>query len=126
MRRLSGDGGRGRGVQASNRGALPSQVRHSSSFPAHITSHIAAWLKLCLVLECAHPRACRGSVAKAEIVAAIYQQMGRKVSEDDLSLPEIKTLGLHEVTLRLHPEVVGTFQVNIQREKEVQAKGKKK
>jgi len=65
-----------------------------------------------------------GSVSKAEIVDAVYQQTGRKLDEDSLTVPEIKAVGTYEVSISLHPEVTGTFNVVIQREKN--ASGKKK
>ena len=63
-------------------------------------------------------------MSKAEIVDAVYQQTGRKLDEDSLTVPEIKAVGTYEVSISLHPEVTGTFNVVIQREKN--ASGKKK
>jgi large subunit ribosomal protein L9 len=63
-------------------------------------------------------------VSKSEIVDAVYQQTGRKLDEDILSVPDIKAVGTYEVSVSLHPEVTGTFNVVIQREKN--APGKKK
>ncbi|KAF8065656.1 KIN4A [Scenedesmus sp. PABB004] len=62
-----------------------------------------------------------GSVTKQEIVDAIYQQTGRSIADLELEVPDIKALGTYECSVRLHPEVVGTFSVLIQKEKNVQA-----
>lgn len=64
------------------------------------------------------------SVTKQEIVDAIYQQTGRSIAEFELEVPDIKTLGTFECSVKLHPEVTGTFNVLIQREKNAQAKKK--
>ncbi|KAG2430512.1 hypothetical protein HXX76_010035 [Chlamydomonas incerta] len=58
-----------------------------------------------------------GSVQVQEIADAIYQQTGRNVSDCEITVPEIKSVGTYECTIRLHPEVVGTFSVVIQKEK---------
>ncbi|KAK9908132.1 hypothetical protein WJX75_003058 [Coccomyxa subellipsoidea] len=58
-----------------------------------------------------------GSVTTAEIVDAIFQQTGRELNKKDIELPEITSLGTFPATIRLHPEVIGTFNVVVQREK---------
>lgn len=60
-----------------------------------------------------------GSVAVSEVAEAIYQQTGRNVADGEFTVPEIKTIGTYECTLRLHPEVVATFSIVVQREKNV-------
>jgi large subunit ribosomal protein L9 len=35
-----------------------------------------------------------------------------------VELPDIKTLGTYDATVKLHPEVVGTFKVVVQKLKE--------
>jgi large subunit ribosomal protein L9 len=62
------------------------------------------------------------SVTKQEIVDAIYQQTGRSIADFELEMPDIKSLGTFECSVKLHPEVTGTFNVLIQREKNVQKK----
>lgn len=57
---------------------------------------------------------------------AIYQQTGRTIEEFELTLPDIKTLGTYECTLKLHPEVNGVFSIVVQKEKGVQTATKKK
>jgi large subunit ribosomal protein L9 len=41
------------------------------------------------------------SVTKAEIVDAIYQQTGRNLAEMEMEMPEIKTLGTFECSVKL-------------------------
>ena len=52
-----------------------------------------------------------------EIVDAIFQQTGRQLEKKDVELPEISTVGTYQASIRLHPEVLGTFNVVVQREK---------
>lgn len=59
------------------------------------------------------------SVTTAEVVDAIAQQTGKQLDKREVTLPDIKTLGNYDATVRLHPEVVGTFKVVVQREKTV-------
>ena len=67
-----------------------------------------------------------GSVA-ARDVAEAAAEAGHKVERRHVALNQpIKTLGMHEVTIRLHPEVSFTVTVNVARspdEAERQAKG---
>eukprot|EP00878_Enallax_costatus_P001610 GHUV01001761.1.p1 GENE.GHUV01001761.1~~GHUV01001761.1.p1 ORF type:complete len:200 (+),score=67.40 GHUV01001761.1:203-802(+) len=67
-----------------------------------------------------------GSVTKQEIVDAIYQQTGRSIADLELTVPDIKTLGTYECSVKLHPDVTATFNILIQKEKNVQQKGGKK
>lgn len=52
-----------------------------------------------------------------EIVDAIFQQTGRELDKKAITLPEIKTLGTFDASIKLHPEVVGSFKVVVQKEK---------
>ena len=67
-----------------------------------------------------------GSVAGRDVAEAI-QAEGGKVERSQISLnTAIKTLGVHEVVVRLHAEVTATVKINIARsndEAERQAKG---
>lgn len=65
------------------------------------------------------------AVSKQEVIDAVYQQTSRAVDAADLTIPEIKSVGSFECSVKLHPEVTGTFTVVIQKEKNVQ-QGKKK
>jgi len=58
-----------------------------------------------------------GSVSVAEVVAAVEQQTGKVLDKRAVTLPEIKTVGTFDATVKLHPEVVGAFKVVVQREK---------
>ncbi|GMH32841.1 hypothetical protein BSKO_00675 [Bryopsis sp. KO-2023] len=58
-----------------------------------------------------------GSVTTQEIVDAIYQQTSRKLEKGDIQLPEIKELGIYEATVKLHPEVIGSFKIVVEKEK---------
>eukprot|EP00884_Botryococcus_braunii_P012238 jgi/Botrbrau1/21014/Bobra.0144s0028.1 len=60
-----------------------------------------------------------GSVTTAEVVEAIAQQTGRTLDKKAVELPEIKEVGTYDASIKLHPEVVGTFKIVVQREKNV-------
>jgi large subunit ribosomal protein L9 len=53
----------------------------------------------------------------SEVADAIYQQTGRSLADAEFTIPEIKAVGTYECSVRLHPEVVATFSVVVQREK---------
>lgn len=65
------------------------------------------------------------SVAVKDVSEAIYQQTGRQLAEADFKIPDIKTVGTYECTVKLHPEVKGTFSVVIVKDKTLTIKGKK-
>ena len=46
-----------------------------------------------------------------EVVDAIKMQTGRELDKKVVTLPEIKTLGSYEASVKLHPEVNGFFKV---------------
>eukprot|EP00204_Picochlorum_oklahomense_P002868 CAMPEP_0118805880 /NCGR_PEP_ID=MMETSP1161-20130426/29224_1 /TAXON_ID=249345 /ORGANISM="Picochlorum oklahomensis, Strain CCMP2329" /LENGTH=183 /DNA_ID=CAMNT_0006734915 /DNA_START=30 /DNA_END=578 /DNA_ORIENTATION=+ len=52
-----------------------------------------------------------GSVSAADVVEAIKMQTGRELEKRSVTLPEIKTLGTYDATVKLHAEVVGSFKV---------------
>src|SRR3954464_12244898 len=68
-----------------------------------------------------------GSVAGRDVADAVNDAGGVKVDRSMVSLDKpIKTLGMHEVKIRLHPEVTVTVTLNIARsqdEAERQARG---
>ncbi len=68
-----------------------------------------------------HPTmfSCHHSVTTSEVVDAIAQQTGKQLDKRNVTLPDIKSLGSYDASVRLHPEVVGTFKVVVQREKNV-------
>jgi large subunit ribosomal protein L9 len=54
-----------------------------------------------------------GSVTASE-VAALLSRSGIEVDRRRLEIGEpIKTVGVHEIRLRLHPKVVGTFKLSV-------------
>ena len=57
-----------------------------------------------------------GSVSPQDIVEAIKMQTGRELEKRTVNLPEIKTLGTYEATVKLHPEVIGSFKVIVQKD----------
>jgi large subunit ribosomal protein L9 len=52
-----------------------------------------------------------GSVSAQDVVDAIKMQTGRQLEKRDVTLPEIKTLGTYDATVKLHAEVTGAFKV---------------
>lgn len=55
-----------------------------------------------------------GSVSAKEIAEAVFKQYHQKIDKKKIHLPEpIRSLGVHEVTLRLHPDVTATLRVHV-------------
>ncbi len=56
-----------------------------------------------------------GSVTAADVAAAVTQAGGPALDRHRIELPaaHIKTLGTHTVSVRLHPEVVATVDVEV-------------
>ena len=55
-----------------------------------------------------------GSVSGKEIAAAVKEQMGLDVDKKKIQLKEVlKSLGTHNVTIKLHPEVTAELKVVI-------------
>lgn len=57
-----------------------------------------------------------GSVTAADVVEAIKMQTGRELDRRDMTVPEIKTLGTYDASVKLHPEVIGSFKVVVQKD----------
>lgn len=58
-----------------------------------------------------------GSVSSKEIAAAVESQMGLKVDKKKIQLQEqIKTLGTHNVPVKLHPKVTAELKVVVTEE----------
>ena len=58
-----------------------------------------------------------GSVSSKEIVAAVKEQMGLDVDKKKIQLKEtIKSLGTHNVPVKLHPEVTAELKVIVKEE----------
>jgi large subunit ribosomal protein L9 len=58
-----------------------------------------------------------GTVTAADVVDVVFQQTGKQLDKRNVNLPAdgIKTLGTHDVTVKLHPEVVGSFKIVVQK-----------
>ena len=55
-----------------------------------------------------------GSVSTKEIAAAAKEQLGLELDKKKMQLPEpIRSFGVTEVSIKLHPKVVGTFAVHV-------------
>lgn len=55
-----------------------------------------------------------GSVSTKEIAAAAKEQLGVDLDKKKMQLPEpIKTFGVTEVAIKLHPKVTGKFSVHV-------------
>ena len=52
-----------------------------------------------------------GSVTAQDVVDAIKMQTGRELDRRTLALPEVKSLGTYDASIKLHPEVTGFFKV---------------
>ena len=59
-----------------------------------------------------------GSVSSKEIAIAAKDQIELELDKKKIQLPEggLKTLGVHEVTIKLHPKVTGKLKVKIAEE----------
>lgn len=55
-----------------------------------------------------------GSVSTKEIAEAAKEQLGLELDKKKMQLPEaLKSLGVHEVPIRLHPKVTATLKVKV-------------
>ena len=59
-----------------------------------------------------------GSVSSKEISAAAKQQLNLELDKKKMQLEDggLKTLGVHEVTIKLHPKVAATLKVKVTEE----------
>lgn len=58
-----------------------------------------------------------GSVSTKEISIAVKEQLGLEIDKKKMQLSEpIKSLGTHEVPIRLHQKVTGTLRVHVDAE----------
>lgn len=56
-----------------------------------------------------------GSVSSKEIATAYKEQCGKEIDKKKIILPEpIKSFGVYEVAVKLHPKVSGTLKVKVQ------------
>lgn len=56
-----------------------------------------------------------GSVSSKEIAAAAKEQIDMELDKKKMQLPEggLKSLGVYEIGIRLHPQVMGTLKVKV-------------
>ena len=55
-----------------------------------------------------------GSVSSKEIAEEVKSQLGHEVDKKKVQLKEpIKAIGVHEVKIKLHPQVTATLKVNV-------------
>jgi len=56
-----------------------------------------------------------GSVSAKEIAAAAKEQIQMELDKKKMQLPDggLKTLGVHEITIKFHPKVTGTLKVKV-------------
>ena len=55
-----------------------------------------------------------GSVSSKEIAKGISEQYGKEIDKKKIQMPDaIKTLGFHEVTVKLHPKVTAKLRVEV-------------
>lgn len=58
-----------------------------------------------------------GSISSKEIAAAVHEQFGLDIDKKKIQLKEqIKTLGVHEVPVKLHPKVTAKLAVAVSEE----------
>lgn len=59
-----------------------------------------------------------GSISSKEIAKAYMEQLGMEIDKKKIQLAEaIKTFGVHEVSIKLHPQVTAVLKVKVQEEK---------
>ncbi len=59
-----------------------------------------------------------GSISSKEIAEAAKTQCGMEIDKKKIQMPEvIKSLGVYEVTVKLHPKVSGKLKVKVQEAK---------
>ena len=55
-----------------------------------------------------------GAISTKEIAAAAKDQLGLELDKNKISVDEpIKSLGVHNVKIKLHPKVVATLKVKV-------------
>ena len=59
-----------------------------------------------------------GSISSKEIAGAAKEQIKMELDKKKIQLPDggLKTLGIHEVTIKFHPKVTGKLKVKIEEE----------
>lgn len=54
-----------------------------------------------------------GSISTKEVAAEAEKQLGYKLDKKKMSVEPIKSLGVHNVTLKLHPQVTAKLKVKV-------------
>lgn len=55
-----------------------------------------------------------GAVSSKEVAAAAKEQLGLELDKKKMQMPEgLKSLGVHEVPVKLHPKVTATLRVHV-------------
>jgi len=104
-------------IRAAKQGALRAKLEEKAQAQAFANA-LATIGKFAIKKAAGERDTIFGSVTAAEVCAAVYQQTGRDISTLPLEMPEVKALGSYEVSVRLHPEVVGRFVLLVQKGKQ--------
>ena len=57
-----------------------------------------------------------GSVTAKDCADSIEKQTGKELDTKGFDIPDISTIGVYEVSVKLHPKVTGSFKVDVQKE----------
>ena len=57
-----------------------------------------------------------GSVTAKDCADSIEKQTGKALDTKGFDIPDISTIGVYEVSVKLHPKVTGSFKVDVQKE----------
>jgi large subunit ribosomal protein L9 len=57
-----------------------------------------------------------GSVTAKDCADAIEKQTGKALDTKGFDVPDISTVGVYDVSVKLHPKVTGSFKVDVQKE----------
>ncbi len=111
------------GVEATekNKNELRLQKKHEEKVAAQKLAdakELAAQLegkKIALKMRAGEGGKVFGSISGKEIAAAAKEQFGLELDKKKIQLPDpIKSFGMHEVPIKLHPQVTGTLYVLVQ------------
>lgn len=73
--------------------------------------------EICLAIKMGEGGKAFGSVSSKEIAEAVKEQMGLDIDKKKVQLKEtIKTLGTHNVVVKLHPKVTAELKVSVTEE----------
>ncbi len=69
--------------------------------------------KLSIAKQVGEKDAIFGTVTTAEVAEAIKAATGQEVDKRDIEIPDVDQLGTYKATLKLHPEVTVTIDVEV-------------